>query len=69
MFYCWKNNHFPAEWKNGTTILIHKKGNTDDLSNFRLITLEPILSKIVTSLTRNRIFTFVFENNYVETNI
>ena len=57
MFYFWENNHFPAERKNSTTILIHKKGNTDDLSNFRLITLEPILSKIVTSFIRNRIFT------------
>ena len=43
MFYFWENNHFPAERKNSTTILIHKKGNTDDLSNFRLITLDPII--------------------------
>ena len=27
--YCWESNHFRAEWKNSTTILIHKKGNTD----------------------------------------
>ena len=66
--YYWENNHFPAELKNGTTILIHEKGNTHDQSNFRPITLEPILSKVMTSNIRNKIFTFVVENNYVETN-
>ena len=66
--YCWENNHFPAELKNSTTILIHEKGNTDDLSNFRPITLEPILSRVMTSNIRNKIFAFVVENNYVETN-
>ena len=67
--YCWENNHFPVEWKNSTTVLIHKKGNRKDPSNFRPITLEPILSKVMMSYIRNRIFTFVVENNYVETNI
>ena len=66
--YCWDNNHFPVEWKNSTTILIHKNGNKDNPSNFRPITLEPILSKVMTSYIRNRIFTFLVKNNYVETN-
>ena len=51
------------------TILVQKKGNTGDPSNFGPITLEPILSKNMTSDIRNRVFAFVFENNYVETNI
>ena len=67
--YCWENNNFPAEWKNSTTILIHKKGNTGDTSNFRPITLEPILSELMTSHMQNKIFTFVVKNNSVETNI
>ena len=67
--YCWENNHFPVEQKNSTTILIHKKGNTDNTSNCRPITLEPILAKIMASRIRNRIFTFIVRNNYVETNI
>ena len=51
--YCWENKIFPEIWKNSTTILIHKKGSPNDPSNFRPITLEPILSKILTSLIRN----------------
>ena len=67
--YCWMENLFPSDWKNSTTILIFKKGDPKDPSNFRPITLEPILSKVMTSLIRNRIFTYVVENDYIETNI
>ena len=67
--YWRENNHFLAEWKNSMTILIHKKGNTGDPSKFRPIALELILSKVMTPHIRNRIFTLVVENNYVETNI
>ena len=56
--YSWENNHFPAEWKNSTTIFIHKKGNTVNPSYFRPITL----SQFVTSHIPNRIFTFPVEN-------
>ena len=65
----WENNHFPGEWKNSTIILIHKIGNTDDPPNFRSNTVEPILPKVMTSHIWDRIFTFVVEYNYVETNI
>ena len=53
----------------GATILKYKKGDTNDPANFRPITLEPILSKVMTSLVRNRIFTFLCENKYIESNI
>ena len=67
--YCWEHKYFPAEWKDGTTILIHKKGSASDPSNFRPITLEPVLYKVLTSLIRNRIFTFMLENKFIESNI
>ena len=63
--YCRENNHFPVEWKNSTTILIHNNGNKDDPSNFRPITLE---SQYYQRLRSHRNFTFLVENNYVETN-
>ena len=46
-----------------------QKGSPSDPSNFRPITLEPVLSKVFTSLIRNRIFTFVLDNNFIESNI
>ena len=66
---CWTNKNFPDKWKNSTTILIHKKGLATDRSNFQPITLEPVLSKVMTALIRNRMYTFVAENNYIESNI
>ena len=67
--YCWENKYFPNEWKNGATILIYKKGAVTDPSNFRPITLQPVLSKVLSSLIRNRIFTFVLDNKFIESNI
>ena len=36
----WKSQAVPTTWKKGCTILVHKKGNKSDPSNFRPITLQ-----------------------------
>ena len=51
------------------SILIHKKGGTNDPANFRPITLESIPLKVFTSCLRNKTFQFLVENNYIEQNI
>ena len=53
---CWQEKQIPSIWKRAVTILIHKKGPLDNPSNFRPITLEPVMLKVLTSLLRNRIF-------------
>ena len=65
----WENALFPKTWRHGITILIHKKDSNENPGNFRPITLQPILSKIFTSIIRNLIFTFVLQNKYIETNL
>ena len=65
----WSSGVVPSEWKKACTILIHKKGETDDPANFRPITLESIPLKIFTSCLRNKTFQFLVENKYVEQNI
>ena len=59
----------PTEWKRACTILIHKKGNNNDPSNFRPITLESIPLKVFTSCLRNAVYSFLASNNFVEHNI
>ena len=65
----WLSGTVPNEWKKACTILIHKKGNTDDPSNFRPITLEsiPLIKlKVFTSCLRNAIYSFLASNNFIE---
>ena len=65
----WTRGEFPTTWKRGVTILAHKKGSNKDPANFRPITLQPVLSKVFTSIIRNRIYTFANNNNYIESNL
>ena len=65
----WKSQAVPTTWKKACTILIHKKGNTSDLSHFRLITLQSVPVKVFTSCLRSDIFTFLSQNNYSEQEI
>ena len=65
----WSCGVVPSEWKKACSILIHKKGGTDEPANFRPITLESIPLKVFTSCLRNKTFQFLSENNYIEQNI
>ena len=65
----WLSGTVPTEWKRACTILIHKKGNTNDPSNFRPITLESIPLKVFTSCIRNAIYSYLVSNNFIEQNI
>ena len=50
-------------------ILYHKKDNAKLPSNFRPITLQPVFAKVFTSIIRNRIYSYLVQNEYIETNI
>ena len=67
--YCWEGNVVPRIWKHGFTILIYKKDSPQDPSNFRPITLQPVFGKVFTSISRNRIYSFLMDKKYIETKI
>ena len=67
--YCWKNDTFPTEWKYAFTVLIYKRESNKEPSNFRPITLQPVLAKVYSSIIRNRIYTFLIKNKFIETNL
>ena len=46
---------FPKEWSEGFIIPLHKKGNTDDVNNYRGITLLSTLGKLFTRILNNRL--------------
>ena len=51
------------------TILIHKKGESEDSAKFLPMTLELVTLKIFTACLRDKIFEFLKENNYIEHNL
>ena len=66
---CWSQGCIPSCWKVSGTILIYKKGNTNDPENFRPITLQPVWYKIFSSVYSNKLYDFVIKNNYLDKKI
>lgn len=69
LVHCWNNRIFPEEWKYAFTILIYKRDCNKDPKNFRPITLQPILAKVYSSFIRNRMYTYLVKNKFIETNL
>ena len=65
----WPSGSVPAEWKRACTILIHKKDDANNRSNFRPITLETLPLKILTSCLRNSMYSFLVSNCLIEHSI
>jgi len=53
----------PRDWNKGIIVPIFKKGNKNDLNNYRGITLTSCVSKIFNRIIANYISNFVEENN------
>jgi len=59
----------PDNWGKGLTVLICKKGATDDPANFHPITLQPVLYKIFSSVIRLRLYSYLNINGFINKNI
>lgn len=58
---CLSEKKIPKAWKQSTIILIYKKGDSNDPSNFRPIALMSCLYKLFTSLLSSRVSQFAVE--------
>ncbi|EYB90115.1 hypothetical protein Y032_0223g2663 [Ancylostoma ceylanicum] len=45
---CVEESRVPTSWKTWNTVLLHKKGDKEDLGNYRPISLLPVLYKVFT---------------------
>src|SRR6218665_2447808 len=56
-------------WKRAATILVYKKRETSDPANFRPITLQPVWCKIFTTILKNRVYSFLLDNDFIDKKI
>ena len=57
----------PVDWKRGIITPIHKGGNRSDASNYRPVTLLPVISKVLERLVANRLTKHLEGNNLIST--
>ena len=62
----WQSCEIPNVCKKACTVLIHKKGDTNEPCNYRPITLESVPLKIFTSCLRDSLFPFLTANGFIE---
>ena len=60
---CLIENDVPSQWKTSRTVLIHKKGDASDVSNFRPIALMSCIYKLFMSIMANRLVNYSIDNN------
>ena len=56
-------NVFPAQWKNAYVIPLPKATNPSNVTDYRPISILPILSKVLESLVNTQLYSFLSSNN------
>ena len=59
---------FPSEWTKGNIVSCYKKGDKQNLKNYRPVSLLPICGKIFERLIFNEMFSFFLSNNLLAPN-
>ena len=59
---------FLSEWKKGNIVPCYKKGDTQNLKNYGLVSLLPIGRKVFERLIFNEMFSFFLANNLLAPN-
>ena len=59
---------FPSEWKKGNIVPCYKKGDKQNLQNYRPVSLFPICGKFFERLIFNEMFSFFLANNLLAPN-
>ena len=62
----WNSREIPMNWKRACTVLVYKKGDTSDPSNFRPISFESVPLKTCNFCVRDSMFSYLSSNNYLE---
>ena len=64
---CISKGIFPNKWKKANVVPIFKKGNKQELSNYRPISLLPIFAKIFEKIIYKNLYSHLMSNNLIST--
>ena len=64
----YENGKFPTKWRKANVVPAHKKGNKQNLKNYRPISLLPVAGKIFERILYNNMYEFFTENNLISPN-
>ena len=56
---------FPSDWKIAKILSLYKNGATDQLGNYRPISILPVISKVVEKIVHNLLVDYLSENKEV----
>ena len=62
---CLENGKFPTEWKKVNVVPAHKKGDKQNLKNYRPISLLPVAGKIFQRILYSNMYEFFTENSLI----
>ena len=60
-----ENGKFPDNWKKANVIPIHKKGDKDNVNNYRPVSILPIVSKIFERIVFKHVYNYLHTNNLI----
>jgi hypothetical protein len=63
-----KTGKFPAIWNTSLLVLLNKKGDKLDPTNYRGISITFNLGKLFNRIIHNRLYNFIYQNNLVNEN-
>ena len=66
--FIFSNGNFPKQWNENFLVLLHKKGNKFDPSNYRGISISSNLGKLFNRIVYNRLVKFFKVNNLISKN-
>ena len=65
---CLNTGKFPSEWKKGNVVPIHKKDDTQNVKNYRPVSLLPICGMIFEHLIYNVMYDLLTKNELLSPN-
>ena len=60
---CIEINSYPDTWKKSNIVLVHKKGDKQNVNSYKPVSLLPILGKIFEKILFNSIFEYLQEKS------